>query len=50
VCFCERTGTLFYGKPTNAEKIIQVLMMVVERMSIAAISRVTGTSAAVLRR
>ena len=41
-CFCERTGTLFHGKHTDEAQIIEVLMMLVERMSIVAISRVKG--------
>lgn len=40
--FCERTGTLFHGKHTDEDTIIEVLMMLIEKMSIAAISRVKG--------
>lgn len=40
--FCDRKGTLFYGKHTDEEVIIEVLMMLIEKMSISAISRVKG--------
>ena len=40
--FCDRKGTLFYGKHTDEAQIIEVLMMLIEKMSIAAISRVKG--------
>lgn len=43
--FCERRGTLFYGKHTDEAQIIEVLMMLVEKMSISAISRVKGIKA-----
>ena len=40
--FSERKGTLFYGKHTDEAQIIEVLMMLIEKMSISAISRVKG--------
>ena len=40
--FSERKGTLFYGKHTDEDTIIEVLRMLIERMSIRAISRVKG--------
>lgn len=43
--FCDRKGTLFYGKHTDEAQIIEVLMMLVEKMSISAISRVKGIKA-----
>ena len=43
--FSERKGTLFYGKHTDEETIIEVLMMLIEKMSISAISRVKGIKA-----
>ena len=42
VCFCERTGTLFHGKHHDEDTIIEVLRMLIEKMSIRAISRVKG--------
>ena len=42
VCFCERTGTLFHGKHHDEATIIEVLRMLIEKMSIRAISRVKG--------
>ena len=40
--FSERKGTLFYSKQHDEETIIEVLMMLIEKMSISAISRVKG--------
>ena len=40
--FSDRKGTLFYGKHTDEAVIIEVMMMLIEKMSISAISRVKG--------
>lgn len=41
-CFNQRSGTFFYGKHTQEQQIIEVLMLLVEGMRIRAISRVKG--------
>lgn len=44
-CFCERTGTVFYGKHTPEERIVEVLAMISEGMRISSVTRVTGIKA-----
>ena len=41
-CFCERTGTVFYGKHTPEERIVEVLAMIAEGTRISSVTRITG--------